>query len=220
MGLRPVNGVLATVSSWQGSRHRPRYTGDPRPGFMNAGEHLICSSSLWRHLTARRLLPWLLSGVELGDHLLEIGAGYGAATAELQTRASRITALEYNCSAVNRLARQFRNRGIGIVRGNASQLPFPDQTFSSALAILVLHHLRTSELQDQVFAEAFRVLRSGGIFVCFEISHHWLHRIAHVGSIYAPVDPASVFPRLSAAGYSDVSLDTRRGGFRFKAVRP
>jgi hypothetical protein len=63
---------------------------------VNAAEHIICSSSLWRYFTGRELLPWLLSGTLLGDHLLEIGAGYGAATPTLKTRVSRVTSLEYD----------------------------------------------------------------------------------------------------------------------------
>jgi ubiquinone/menaquinone biosynthesis C-methylase UbiE len=186
---------------------------------MNAVEHLICSSSLWRYLTVRQLLPWVLSGTRLGNHLLEVGAGYGAATAHLKTRVSSVTSLEYDHQSTVKLKSQ--NGGASAaVCGDAARLPFASQTFSSALAILVLHHLKSTQLQDQMFAEVFRVLRSGGVFIAFEIPDSWLHRVGHFRSTFTPVAPRSVFPRLNAAGFSSITLDVRRGAFCLTAIRP
>jgi ubiquinone/menaquinone biosynthesis C-methylase UbiE len=56
-----------------------------------------------------------------------------------------------------------------VLQGDAAALPFPNETFSSAIAVLVLHHMRSRELQDRAFTEIFRVLRPGGIFLAFEI---------------------------------------------------
>lgn len=186
---------------------------------MNAAEHFICSSSLWRHLTARKLLPWILSGATLGDHLLEIGAGYGPATPYLQTRVRRITSLDYDHNSSLQLKSQNSLDTVAVVQGDAAQLPFACQAFSSALAILVLHHLKSTQLQDQMFAEAFRVLRPGGVFIAFEIPANWLHRVGHISSTFTPMVPGSALPRLNAAGFSKISLDVRRGGFRFTAIR-
>src|SRR5271167_2803897 len=187
---------------------------------MNAAEHLICSSSLWRCFTRHQLLPWVLSGTRLGDHLLEIGAGYGAATQSLKTRVSRVTSLEYDHKSTLKLRLQNSNGAAAAVRGDGAQLPFACQTFSSVLAILVLHHLKSAQLQNQMFAEAFRVLLPGGIFIAFEIPDSWFHRVGHIGSRFTPVSPSSVFPRLSAAGFSRITLDVRRGAFRLTAIRP
>lgn len=187
---------------------------------MNAAEHFICSSSLWRYLTRHKLLPWLLSDVCLGDHLLEIGAGYGAATFTLKTYVARVTSLEYDRRSSLKLKLQNSNGTAAAVRGDASQLPFASQTFSAALAILVLHHLKSSQLQDQMFAETFRVLRPGGVFLAFEIPDSWLHRVGHMRSTFMPVAPSSVFPRLGAAGFSKIALDVRTGAFRVTAIRP
>jgi ubiquinone/menaquinone biosynthesis C-methylase UbiE len=186
---------------------------------MNAFENFLCSSSLWRYITSRRLLPWILSGIRLGDHLLEIGAGYGAATAHLQTLVSRVTSLEYNHKSALKLISRNSGAPGAVVRGDAAQLPFHCQTFSSALAILVLHHLKSTAFQDQVFAEVFRVLRPGGVFVAFEITDDWIHRLAHTRSTFSPLVPSSVSPRLTAAGFSQITLDLRNGAFRITAAR-
>ena len=187
---------------------------------MNKAEHFICSSSLWRYLTKRKLLPWLLSDTSLGDHLLEIGAGYGPATAHLRKRVARVTSLEYDHRSTLKLKLQHDGRPGGAVRGDGAELPFASRTFSSALAILVLHHLKSRALQDRMFAEVFRVLRPGGVFVAFEITDSWIHRVSHIRSTFTPVLPGPAFGRLSTAGFSPIALDLRKGAFRFSAIRP
>ena len=185
---------------------------------MNALENWYCSTSFWRWLTRKRLLPWLLGGADLGDHLLEIGAGPGAATAELRNRVPRVTSLEYDHAFAVRLARKHGN-GASVVQGDAAALPFPDRTFSSAVAILTLHHLRSSELQDRTFAEVRRVLQPGGRFLAFEIPDGWFNRVIHTNSTFVPIEPDALAARLTVAGFANVTLDHRPGGLRFCASR-
>lgn len=163
-------------------------------------------------------MPWILADSDLGEHILEIGAGSGAATAELRRRA-RVTSLEYDASSVSRLAVRFKDSRGDVVRGDASSLPFANQTFSSAIAILVLHHLRSVELQDLAFAEIFRVLRPGSVFLAIEISDSWFHRLGHIGSTFVPVVPATASARLTQAGFSNVIYGFLGRGFRIRALR-
>jgi hypothetical protein len=44
---------------------------------------MVLLSALWRYLTRRQLLPWMLRGSALGEHVLELGAGAGPATLEV-----------------------------------------------------------------------------------------------------------------------------------------
>lgn len=187
---------------------------------MNAFETRVCGSSFWRYFTQQQLLPWVLEGSNLGEHVLELGAGPGAATEELKRRAARVTSLEYNHAFTVRLAARVCGTNISVIQGDAAALPFPPNTFSSAIAILMLHHLPSSELQNCAFAEIFRVLRPGGVFLAFDIQDGWLHRVAHIRSTFAPVAPATAPARLIAAGFSDVTIALRRGGFRIRALRP
>jgi ubiquinone/menaquinone biosynthesis C-methylase UbiE len=83
----------------------------------------------------------------------------------------------------------------------------------------VLHHLRSAELQDKAFAEIFRVLQPGGVFLAFEIQDSWLHRVAHIRSTFVPILPASASARLAAVGFSRATVDLQRGGFRIRAFR-
>lgn len=186
---------------------------------MNRMEHFFCSTSLWQRLTHRFLLPWVLSGARLGDHILEIGAGSGAATGHLLKLAPRVTSLEYDPRSLEKLKTKHACAALTPVLGDAATLPFGDQTFSSALAILVLHHLNSRELQDRALAEVHRVLRPGGSFFAFEINDGWIHRVAHYRSTFNPLDPVSAFTRLTTAGFSKVSVDFRGAGYRLSARR-
>ena len=186
---------------------------------MNRFETWFCGSPFWRYVTRRQLLPWILEGSELGEHVLELGAGLGAATEELRSRAARVTSLEYDHAFAAKLGARVGGASVTVIQGDAATLPFSDRTFSSAIAILMLHHLRSTELQDRAFAEIRRVLQPGGVFLAFEIQDGWLHRAGHIKSTFVPVVPASANGRLTAAGFSKVTVDFRHGGFRIRALR-
>jgi len=106
-----------------------------------------------------------------------------------------------------------------VLQGDASALPFPEKTFSAAIAVLVLHHLKSRAAQERAFAEIFRVLRPGGVFLAVEIQDGWLNRIGHIRSTFVPVAPAMVSERLAAAGFADTSIDFLRGAYRIRALR-
>jgi ubiquinone/menaquinone biosynthesis C-methylase UbiE len=186
---------------------------------MNSYETWFCGTRLWRWVTRRQLLPWMLQGSQLGEHVLELGSGPGAATEELSRLAGRVTSLEYDHKFAAKLGARVNNGSLTVIQGDAAALPFSSSTFSSAIAILMLHHLRSNELQDRAFAEIARVLRPGGVFLAFEIQDSWLNRVGHFRSTFVPVAPASVAARLAAAGFSRAAIDLRSGGFRIRALR-
>jgi len=186
---------------------------------MNAYETWFCGSRFWRWMTRRHLLPWMVEGSELGDQVLELGAGLGATTQELAGRAARVTSLEYNHNFAAQLGARVRGSSTRVIQADAASLPLADATFSSAIAILMLHHLRSSELQNQAFAEIARVLRPGGVFLAFEIQDGWLHRVGHIRSTFVPLDPRSVHARLILAGFSQCTIAPGQGGFRIRGIR-
>jgi ubiquinone/menaquinone biosynthesis C-methylase UbiE len=184
---------------------------------MNSFENWFCASGFWRYMTERRWLPWALEGTDLGERVLEVGAGPGAATAELARRARSVTSLEYSPDFCVRL--QTKVNAASVVQGDASVLPFVSQTFTSAIAVLVLHHLRSSDAQDRAFGEIFRVLKPGGVFVALEIQDGWLTRVAHFRSTFVPVSTDGLNGRLCAVGFSNIRVTNRNGRFRIRAER-
>jgi ubiquinone/menaquinone biosynthesis C-methylase UbiE len=184
---------------------------------VNALENWFCATSFWRSLTQNKLLPWIVSGSSLGDHLLEVGSGPGAATPELKRLVPRVTSIEYSHAFAVGLTIEPHAASSQVVQGDASTLPFVDASFSAAVAILMLHHLQSAELQDRAFIEILRVLRPGGVFFAFEIQDGWLQRAIHRHSTFVPVAPASLPARLSAVGFARVMVNSRPGGFRVRA---
>jgi len=186
---------------------------------MNRLENWFCGSAFWRHATERKILPWMISGYKLGDEVLELGAGPGATTEELRRRAARVTSLEYDRNFAARLGSRFQNSNVNVLRGDAAALPFPDGIFSSVIAVLVLHHLKSQEQQEKAFAEIYRVLQPGGAFLAMEIGDGWLQRFGHIRSTFVPLAPNAAFARLSSIGFSKIVVDVQRAAFRICAVR-
>jgi SAM-dependent methyltransferase len=213
---------------------------EARKNHMNRLENWFCATKFWRGVTANRLLPWMLEGSDLGDRVLEIGSGAGAATRALRQKFSSVTSLEYSgtfafkllkdsrcetffaaraAAAVPQLGEPRRKVFASVVQGDAAALPFANESFTCAIAILVLHHLRSRELQNRAFAEIHRVLKPGGSFLALEIPDGWFARRLHIGSTFVPVPPASANARLNAAGFSRVAVTFRPGAFVLRAVR-
>jgi ubiquinone/menaquinone biosynthesis C-methylase UbiE len=186
---------------------------------MNSLENWFCATTFWRNITRQRLLPWILRNTDAGGDALELGAGPGAATSFLRERYSSVTSLDFSASFAFRLSQQLGKDAARVVQGDAALLPFADATFHCVVAILMLHHLPSTVLQDAALAEACRVLRPNGVFLAFEIHDGWLQRLIHTRSTFVPLAASGADRRLNAAGFSLVSVDFRRGGFLMRARR-
>src|SRR5256885_17267154 len=109
---------------------------------MNGFETWLCGSPFWRYVTRRQLLPWMLEGSELGEHVLELGAGLGAATGELGQRATRVTSLEYDHSFAAKLGTRVNGSNAAGVLREAAALAFVEGAIFSGIPGLLRHHLR------------------------------------------------------------------------------
>jgi SAM-dependent methyltransferase len=186
---------------------------------MNWFHRRVCRSDRWRRRMEADLLPWALAGVNLGDHVLEIGPGPGITTELLAGRTKRLTAIEVDAEAAAALRQRLDGSGVHIVHGDGAALPFPDGSFSGVVAFTMLHHVPSAEQQDRLLAEARRVLREGGVFAGFDGVGSFLFRLVHLGDTYNPVNPDSLGRRLEAAGFVDVTVERGRARFRFRACR-
>jgi SAM-dependent methyltransferase len=103
------------------------------------------------------LLPYLGKKT----HLLDCGCGDGVLSAGLANVCGRVTALDvapadgFPVSAASR-----RRDDVTFFQGDATQLPFRDRTFDALLAHSVLE---SGVEPDRLLAEAWRVLRPGGV---------------------------------------------------------
>jgi SAM-dependent methyltransferase len=181
-------------------------------------EHLrLCASAEWAALVRDDLLPWVLGDDELGDHVLELGAGPGLVTDLLVQRSPRVTAVEIDARLATALAGRTAGCPVGVVTGDATALPLPDGRFSAAACFTMLHHIPGRDLQDRALAEIARVLRSGGLLIGTDGEDTRTRRALHVGDVFEPIDPASFADRLRSAGFVDPLVDSNGDRFRFRA---
>ena len=134
--------------------------------------------------------------------MLEFGPGFGATTRVLADRAGRLSVLELEPGYCERLERELGPE-VAVTQGDATAMPYEDGSFSAVVCFTMLHHLPSPELQDRAFAEAFRVLRPGGVFAGTDsIGTGTLFKLIHIGDTLNPIDPARCPARLEDAGFT------------------
>lgn len=110
-------------------------------------------------------------GLRAGDRVLDVGAGFGRHVYECARRGAHVVALDYAADEIARTRDTLdamvaadeipEDNVIGVLRGDATSLPFADGTFDVVITSEVLEHI-----QDDVraIAEMVRVLKAGGRF--------------------------------------------------------
>lgn len=188
---------------------------------MNEDHLALCSSPEWAAYLTDDLLPWVLDGCELGDHLLEVGPGPGLATDILSRLVARITAAELDADLASKLATRLAGPpGVDHVRvvvADATSLPFLNARFSAVACLTMLHHIPSAQAQDAALAQMCRVLRPGGVLVGSDGLDTPERRRVHQGDIFVPVEPRTLAARLNRAGYTKVKIDVRADRIAFSA---
>ncbi|KAG0245040.1 Delta(24)-sterol C-methyltransferase [Actinomortierella wolfii] len=141
--------------AWGTSFHFCRfYYGEPYAQAMARYEH---------YLAAR-------AGIKKTDRVLDIGCGVGGPAREIaHFTGAHITGLNINDYQIRRARRYAVLHGLQdrheFVKGDFMNMPLEDNTFDVCYAIEATPH--ASSLKT-VYAEAYRVLKPGGIFACYE----------------------------------------------------
>ena len=185
---------------------------------MNLCHRLCCSSNRYFKAVEHQLLPWALADVDLGDNVLEIGPGYGANIRVLIDKAPRYTAVEIDQAMAEQLRVDYGDQA-EIIHGDGTDTGLPAECFSSVVCFTMLHHIPTPALQDRLFAEAFRVLRPGGVFAGSDSAASIPFRTLHFRDTCNPVHPQTLPEHLRGAGFEDVYVDARAGRLRWRAVK-
>jgi SAM-dependent methyltransferase len=173
---------------------------------MNENHANLCPSPEWAEFIQGELLPGFEHDVPLGGEMLEIGPGPGAATEWLRHKVSHLTALEIDKDAAAKLAVTYAGTNVGIVTGDATAMEFADASFDLVGTFTMMHHVPTAALQNQVLAEALRVLRPGGVlFGSDSLASDGLHHF-HVGDTYNPLEPAALLTRLQVLGFAKITI--------------
>jgi ubiquinone/menaquinone biosynthesis C-methylase UbiE len=187
-------------------------------------EHLdFCASEEWAEMLQDHILPWALGDRELGDDVLEVGAGPGLSTDVLRKRVARLTAVELDHDLATKLARRLEGTNVEVVKADATDLPLASDRFSAATCFTMLHHVPTSDMQDQLLSELCRVIRPGGLLVGSDSIASRDLREFHAGDVYTPIDPKSFPARLASAGFVEIAVEVdpeTTETFCFSALAP
>jgi SAM-dependent methyltransferase len=190
---------------------------------MNAEHRERLASEEWRTSLRDYILPFTLGDLELsalGDDVLEVGPGPGLTTDVLVATLPRVTAVELDEEIANALATRLAGANLEVVNADATAMPLPDGRFSGAALFTMLHHVPTAEGQDALFAEVFRCLRPGGLFIASDGVGSDDFEAMHTEDIYNPVEVSTIEPRMHAAGFGDVDVRSNRWIWACHARRP
>jgi SAM-dependent methyltransferase len=102
------------------------------------------------------------AGLDDGERVLDVGCGTGSLTFALPQAANvgEVAAFDYSPAVVEEAQRRNSDPRITIQQADACAIPFPDDRFDRALALLVLHFVPDA---GRAVAEMRRVVRPGGV---------------------------------------------------------
>jgi SAM-dependent methyltransferase len=187
---------------------------------VNRVHRWFCRSAFWRKGLEEKIVPWALKGINLGDNVLEIGPGPGLTTDILRRQFTRLTSIEIDRKLAESLNRRLQQTNVRVVEGDATKMPFEDGSFSGVISFTMLHHVPSTELQNRLLAEAYRMLRPGGMFVGTDSTWSLPFQLFHLWDTLVVVAPDTFGERLEATGFKDVDIDVRKRAFRFRARHP
>ncbi len=115
----------------------------------------------------RCILPVLKRDTTGAGRWLEIGCGAGSATRSVLATfpKARLTALDLSASylkVAQENLREFDN--VDFAQGDGTQLDYKDGTFEAVFSVFQLHEMPREE-REKLVAEAFRVLKPGGVLI-------------------------------------------------------
>ncbi|TIQ31817.1 MAG: class I SAM-dependent methyltransferase [Mesorhizobium sp.] len=121
---------------------------------------------------SRRLAPLFIdfAGLAKGEKILDVGCGTGSLTFELTKSAdlAEIRAIDFSPVFVAAARERNTDPRVTISQADATALPFADDTFDRALALLVLHFVPEA---GKAVAEMRRVVRPGGVVAAVVWDH-------------------------------------------------
>lgn len=160
VGLDEKQGLVDRVFA----RVAPRY--DVMNDLMSGGMH-----RLWKDALVSRLAPPRKSRRPF--HVLDVAGGTGDIAFRIADRSEGavITVADINGEMLavgrNRAAARRLGRALTFVEANAEALPFAPNRFD---AVTIAFGIRNVPRIDVALAEAWRVLKPGGRFLCLEFS--------------------------------------------------
>lgn len=190
---------------------------------MSRVERAFCRSAPWQGFTSRVVLPWVAGNPEPRGRVLEIGSGPGANARALleRYRSIDLTATDIDPVMVTAARKRLApyDHRVDVLKADATHLPFNDDSFDTAVSLLMLHHV--TDWRDTL-AEVARVLRPGGTLVGYDLTDRFAARTIHLidRSPHRLLSPADLAYGLTEAEFTAVQFNTAALGTvaRFRAT--
>lgn len=155
MGLMKAEWETTTIS-YSGGKRTPGWD------YYHSDQHV---SSLYR-ARQRTEIPWILEKIRrhIGyrARILDLGCGYGYVTNQMARRGHELTGIDTDGPAVAAARLWDSTQSVNYITGDIHALPFANNSFDVVLALEVLPH---TERYAEIFEEARRVLKPGGILI-------------------------------------------------------
>ena len=119
------------------------------PVHVNKWHAELLGTAEWAAFLHEEILPVVTQGVDLGDDLLEIGPGPGAATEWLRHRVHRLVAVELEPEAPSLLGARFAGPTSRPWPATPPRWPTPTSPSTRLAMFTMLHHVPTRALQDR-----------------------------------------------------------------------
>ena len=156
-----------------------------------------------------------LVGARPGHRVLDVGCGVGGPMRAIAARpGAHVVGITINEYQVGRARAHNKKSGLDalceVVCGNFLEMPFPDSSFDGAYSIEATCH--APRLED-VYAEIFRVLKPGALYVSYEWVTTALYRADdpdHVETIHG-IERGDALPGLRA--HDEIASIARKVGF-------
>lgn len=165
-------------------------------------ESLLCKGKLNPRPRVARAIE--LSHLEKNISLLDIACGRAEVPAIVCQLGGFAVGLDYSESSmkfaqqVKKIHDDGQNGSIGLTRGDATSLPFPDNSFDRVTMLDIIEHLYPEQL-EKMFCEVKRVLKPLGYAVIHTLPNRWVYDITYplVHKLYKkiPLDPRGPFEK-------------------------
>ncbi len=139
------------------------------PGWLNLGLWEDLSGPLEEApIAVRRLVADLAADLPTGGSILDVGNGLAAQDPVIAEIAEPALLVPVNITRSQLIAGRERlaQAGARAVRGDASQMPFADDSFDGVISVEAAFHFPS---RRRFFDEAFRVLRPGGVLTMSDV---------------------------------------------------
>lgn len=99
------------------------------------------------------------------DSILDLGCGTGRLTASMAYYFDRVIGIDISGEMIKQAKeRLYDFDNIELIETNGYTIPLDDKSVSNVFSYLVFQHMKTEGMVESNFSEAYRVLKSGGLF--------------------------------------------------------